>query len=151
MQRKGKKHTTEYTEKNGQINTRIRYCWRFRYSLFLGNHVYRNSMNSYIIITIFIILIIVQNSRRRIVTKFYQTETLSLATAKLFNEVGVADRVYTKVLIYRGIIKDAENNRFFLDQSRISELERHSLTILKYITVAAIVFLTGVVLYLLLR
>lgn len=108
-------------------------------------------MNIYLPIILLVIINIIQFNRRRIINKFYQTEALSLAAAKTFNEVGVADRVHTKILVYRGIIKEAGNGRYFLDQSRIDELEQLSLTYLKYITGAAILFLMSAAMYYLLR
>jgi hypothetical protein len=108
-------------------------------------------MYLYLPIVFFIIVNIVQHRRRRIINKFYDADALTPSTAKTFTEVGVADGIVAKLMLNRGVLRSTEEGRYFISLSRIEELDRNSLTRLKYIAGAAGLFLIAAGIYWLLR
>ncbi|MHB1050541.1 MAG: hypothetical protein ACYC09_10710 [Bacteroidota bacterium] len=73
--------------------------------------------------------------------KFFYTDTLSSQSAKQFKDIGVTDLIMVKILLYRGIIKAAGNNRYYLDLDRKYEVEKSKEKFLFAIVILASIFL----------
>jgi len=107
-------------------------------------------MYAYYIGIAFFVMIISQYSRNQIMNKFFYTDTLSPQSAKQFKEIGITDLIMVKILLYRGIIKAAGNNRYYLDLDRKYDLEKSKEKFLIAIVILASIFLivaTGVALF----
>ena len=85
---------------------------------------------------------IAQYSRNQIMNKFFYTETLSPQTAKQFKDIGVTDLFMVKAMIYRGILKAADNDRYYLDLDRKYEIEKSKEKYLIVVIAIAAIFLT---------
>ena len=87
------------------------------------------------------VMAISQYSRNQIMNKFFYTDTLSSQSAKQFKDIGVTDLIMVKILLYRGIIKAAGNNRYYLDLDRKYEVEKSKEKFLFAIVILASIFL----------
>ncbi|MFA5835278.1 MAG: hypothetical protein WDA22_17495 [Bacteroidota bacterium] len=98
-------------------------------------------MNTYILPIVLIIIAFVQYSRNQIINKFFYTDTLSPESAKQFKDIGVTDLPIVKVLLFRGILKAAGNNKYYLDLERKYEIEKAKEKYLIGLIILATVFL----------
>lgn len=102
-------------------------------------------MYLYIPIVFFIAVNIIQHRRRRIINKFYDADALTPSTAKPFSDVGVADGIVTMLMLKRGVLQSTDEKRYFISLSRIEELDRKSMTRLKYVagTILLLLLIAG--------
>ncbi len=98
-------------------------------------------MYAYYIGIAFFVMIISQYSRNQILNKFFYTDTLTPQSAKQFREIGVTDLIMVKLLLYRGILKAAGNNRYYLDLDRKYEIEKNKEKFLIALVILASIFL----------
>ena len=102
-------------------------------------------MTLYILLAIVFILEFMRIGRHRIVNKFLSTETMSPHSAKLFKDVGISDMFSAKILLISGILKRADDEKYYLDLSRKIQVEK-----IRPIIVL-VVFSLGMLVYLLFR
>jgi hypothetical protein len=84
---------------------------------------------------------VVKISRHHIISRFLYTGTISPQSAQQWKDIGVTDTILVKVLIFQGILKVADNNKYYLDLDRKFQYEKTTSNILiGGVSVAIIVF-----------
>lgn len=93
------------------------------------------------LLIIFIVIPIVRMFRSQIISRFIYTHTTSPTEAKQLKDIGLANLLLLKVLIYRGVIKETDGNKYYLDLDRNYELENDKV---KYIIGFVILVLAAI-------
>lgn len=109
------------------------------------------NLNIYIPFILLFVSAVVKYGRAQIMNRFLYTDTISPQSAKRFKDVGVTDLLLVKFLIYRGILKNASGDLYYLDLDRKYQIEKGYERYLTGLVIVAVLFLIGASVVVLLR
>lgn len=98
-----------------------------------------------------VIIEMLRYRRKRVLSVFLYTNTVLPLNAKQWKELKITDMLAAKMLLRTGLLKETEGERFYLDLQRRDEMDWHRIRFIQTATFAGILFLFGVLVYLLFR